>query len=45
MRKTLNHLKLYLESIKEQINLNEEIEIWGEAGTEDSVNFIKINNL
>lgn len=38
-------IKLYLASIKEQINLNEEIEIWEEAGIEDSVSFIKLNNL
>ena len=38
-------IKLYLASIKEQINLNEEIKIWEEAGTEDAVNFIKLNNL
>ena len=38
-------IKLYLASIKEQISLNEEIEIWKEAGTEDYVNLAKTNNL
>ena len=38
-------VKLYLQSIKDQIDLNEEISLWEEAGIEDSINFNKINNL